>query len=395
MSGPKSSYYDVTAAQRQRLEEERRRREEEERRRREEERRRREEEERRRREEEERRRREEEERRRREEEERRRREEEERRRRKEEARQARIKQADAILDNAFTNFQLFQIKEEKQVTENPPEQQSTPKKEFDSSEFERRLDLMAGDSRLSVALLAKVAQTKRNFESITDSTFRKNFTAVSITPLLKECNKYLQLYEETADLRIEYKVVCDMAGEPETAFEISPTTIQNIQNEITRLRKKIARDDEKSYISKCLDEVMSDMGYDVIGHREVTKRNGSHFKNELFSYADGTAVNVTLSDDGHIAMELCGLDDTDRLPEADESEKLCEHMESFCEDFGEIERRLAEKGVILRKRIQRLPPSVEYAQILNVSDYKLTGDVEHFNYKHHREKTSRPLQRSN
>ena len=104
MSGPKSSYYDVTAAQRQRLEEERRRREEEERRRREEE------------------------RRRREEEERRRREEEERRRRKEEARQARIKQADAILDNAFTNFQLFQIKEEKQVTENPPEQQSTPKK---------------------------------------------------------------------------------------------------------------------------------------------------------------------------------------------------------------------------------------------------------------------------
>ena len=372
MSGPKSSYYDVTAAQRQRLEEERRRREEEERRRREEE-----------------------ERRRREEEERRRREEEERRRREEEARQARIKQADAILDNAFTNFQLFQIKEEKQVTENPPEQQSTPKKEFDSSEFERRLDLMAGDSRLSVALLAKVAQTKRNFESITDSTFRKNFTAVSITPLLKECNKYLQLYEETADLRIEYKVVCDMAGEPETAFEISPTTIQNIQNEITRLRKKIARDDEKSYISKCLDEVMSDMGYDVIGHREVTKRNGSHFKNELFSYADGTAVNVTLSDDGHIAMELCGLDDTDRLPEADESEKLCEHMESFCEDFGEIERRLAEKGVILRKRIQLLTPSVEYAQILNVSDYKLTGDVEHFNYKHHREKTSRPLQRSN
>ena len=185
MSGPKSSYYDVTAAQRQRLEEERRRREEEERRRREEERRRREEEERRRREEEERRRREEEERRRREEEERRRREEEERRRRKEEARQARIKQADAILDNAFTNFQLFQIKEEKQVTENPPEQQSTPKKEFDSSEFERRLDLMAGDSRLSVALLAKVAQTKRNFESITDSTFRKNFTAVSITPLFE------------------------------------------------------------------------------------------------------------------------------------------------------------------------------------------------------------------
>ena len=357
MSGPKSSDYYIDEEERIRLEEERRRREEEERRRR--------------------------------------CEEEERRRREEEARQARIKQADAVLDNAFANFQVFQVADKKPVAENPSEQQSTPKKEFDSSEFERRLDLMAGDSRLSTALLAKAAQTKRNFESISDSTFRKNFTALSITPLLKECDKYLKLYEETADLRIEYKVVCDMAGEPETNFEISSTTIQKMRDEITRLRAKIARDDEKAYISKCLDEVMSDMGYDVIGHREVTKRNGRHFKNELFSYEDGTAVNVTLSDDGHIAMELCGLDDTDRLPEADESEKLCEHMESFCEDFGEIERRLAEKGVMLRKRIQRLPPSVEYAQILNVSDYEITGDVEHFNHKHHREKTSRPLQRSN
>ena len=361
MSGPKSSYYDVTAAQRRK----------------------------------ERRRREEEERRRREEEERRRREEEERRRREEEERQARIKQADAVVDKAFANFQIFQVADEKSVAENPMEKKSTQRKEFNSSEFERRLDLMSTDSRLSTALLAKVAQTKRNFAGITDSTFLKNFVAVSITPLLKECDKYLKFYEETSALRIEYKVVCDMAGEPERPFEISQTAIQNIKVEMARLREKIARDDEKSYISKCLDEVMSDMGYDVIGRREVTKKSGKHFKNELFSYEDGTAVNVTLSDDGHIAMELCGLDDTDRLPEADESEKLCEQMESFCEDFGEIERRLAEKGVILRNRIQRLPPSVEYAQILNVSDYKITGDVEHFNYKHHREKTSQPLQRRN
>ena len=68
-------------------------------------------------------------------------------------------------------------------------------------------------------------------------------------------------------------------------------------------------------------------------------------------------------------------------------------METFCEDFGEIERRLAEKGVVLRNRIQRLPPNVEYAQILNVSDYEMNGEVEHFNHRKRREKTSQPLQR--
>ena len=372
MSGPKSSYYAVTAEQRRRLEEERRRREEEERRRREEE-----------------------ERRRREEEERRRREEEERRRREEEARQARIKQADTVIDKAFANFQMFQMEDRKPITKNSPEQKLEHRKIFDASEFEHRLDLMSVDSRLSTTLVAKVEQTKRDFAGITDSTFRKNFTALRITPLLKECNTYLKLYEETAALRIEYKVVCDMAGEPEKDFEISQRAIQNIQNEIARLREKIAHDDEKSYINKCLDEVMSDMGYDVIGRREVAKRSGKRFKNELFSYEDGTAVNVTVSDDGHITMELCGLDDSDRLPEAYESERLCEHMESFCEDFSEIERRLSEKGVILRSRIQRLPANVEYAQILNVSDYEITGNVEHFNSKKRHKEISRPLQRSN
>ena len=140
---------------------------------------------------------------------------------------------------------------------------------------------------------------------------------------------------------------------------------------------------------------MRDMGYEVIGRRAVTKKSGKHFESELFSYADGTAVNVTVADDGHIAMELCGLDAIDRLPDDAESERLCGYMETFCEDFGEIERRLAEKGVALRNRIQRLPPNVEYAQILNVSDYEMRGEVEHFNHRKRREKTSQPLQRRN
>lgn len=391
MSGPKSSNYDVTAEVRHRLKEEARRREEEERHRREEEeRRRREEEERRRREEEERRRREEEERRRREEEERRRREEEERRR-KEEARKTRIRQSNAVIDQAFANFSFMVDELEKIVEPENPK----PENKFDGSEFSARLNSLLINSRLSDELTAKVAATKRNFESITDSTYRKNFSALSITPLLKECAVYLQLYEKVSALKLEYEVVCSMAGEPAKPIEISQTAIQDLQNEIARLREKIAHDDEKAYIRKCLDEVMSDMGYDVIGSREVMKKSGRHFKNELFSYADGTAVNVTLADDGSVAMELCGLDEVDRTPEFSESEKLCEHMEAFCEDFDEIERRLAEKGVVLSHRIQRLPPSAEYAQILNVRDYTLNGTVEHFSHQRRRDNTSRPLQRKN
>ena len=298
MSGPKSSYYTVTSEQRRKLAERHHR------------------------EEQERRRREELEHQRREELEHQRRKELERQRREELERQARINQSDAVIDEAFADFQ-------------------SPSSKPD-----------------------------------------KNFNYTDLNPLI-------------ADLKIEYKIVCDMAGELAKPFDVSQAAVQNIQAEIIRLREKIARDDEKAYISKCLDEVMSDMGYDVIGRREVTKKSGKHFKSELFSYDDGTAVNVTMADDGHIAMELCGLDEVDRMPDIAESEKLCEHMETFCEDFGEIERRLERKGVILSSRIQRLPPSVEYAQILNISDYELSGTVENFNHGRCLDKTSQLLHRKN
>ena len=53
-------------------------------------------------------------------------------------------------------------------------------------------------------------------------------------------------------------------------------------------------------------------------------------------------------------------------------------MSEFCGDFQEIEKRLKEKGVILANRISMLPPVEEYAQIINISDYEMTEEVDAF-----------------
>ena len=75
-------------------------------------------------------------------------------------------------------------------------------------------------------------------------------------------------------------------------------------------------------------------------------------------------------------MELGGIDTSDRLPDTNESAALCDAMENFCTDFKEIEKRLASKGVILADRISLLPPSIEYAQIINTNDYKMQQKTE-------------------
>ena len=85
----------------------------------------------------------------------------------------------------------------------------------------------------------------------------------------------------------------------------------------------------------------------------------------------GTAVNVTYSSDGQIAMELGGISREDRLPTVEETQVLTEDMETFCGEFAEFEKRLRAKGVILGNRIAMSPPSADYAAIINVNDYEI------------------------
>ena len=59
-------------------------------------------------------------------------------------------------------------------------------------------------------------------------------------------------------------------------------------------------------------------------------------------------------------------------------------MESFCEDFKEIEKRLLAKGVVLADRISLLPPSQDYAQIINTSDYEMETEAKKLEVKRQR-----------
>ena len=116
---------------------------------------------------------------------------------------------------------------------------------------------------------------------------------------------------------------------------------------------------------------MSDMGYDLIGAREVRKKSGKHFRNELFTFHEGTAVNITFSPDGQISMELGGLAREDRIPNPEETEMLIRDMQTFCSEFEEFEHRMLAKGIVVGNRIALSPPTAEYAAMINVNDYEI------------------------
>ena len=217
-------------------------------------------------------------------------------------------------------------------------------------------------------------------QGITDDSFIDNYYAMTVLPYIKRCKAYeeqIKEYgEEFGELVSKYRYYSEYLGMPVISFTFSMDTLNSLRHEVAELESQSAKIEEQQYISESLDQVMRDMGYNVVGSREVVKKSGRKFRNELYHFSEGSVVNVTYAANGQISMELGGVDTCDREPSEEESSVLCDEMVEFCDEFPEIERRLKEKGVVLMNRISMLPPAEEYAQIINVSDFNMTDKVD-------------------
>ena len=217
-------------------------------------------------------------------------------------------------------------------------------------------------------------------QGITDDSFIDNYYAMTVLPYIKRCKAYEEQIKEYGDefdeLVSKHRYYSEYIGMPVISFTFSMDTLNSLRHEVAELESQSEKIEEQQYISESLDQVMRDMGYNVVGSREVVKKSGRKFRNELYHFSEGSVVNVTYAANGQISMELGGVDTCDREPSEEESSVLCDEMVEFCDEFPEIERRLKEKGVVLMNRISMLPPAEEYAQIINVSDFNMTEQVD-------------------
>ena len=244
----------------------------------------------------------------------------------------------------------------------------------------KELSELLKDKSLPDSIQSEIKKALFSLQRIEDIQYLNTFDSVTVLGLFKKIDAYKHEEElkeaEYNELFARYEALCAMAGEEAKQLPYSEAAVAAISAEVERLELLLVRQQEQAYISECVDEVMADMGYDLIGSREVRKKSGKRFRNELFTFNEGTAVNVTFSPDGQISMELGGLSREDRIPTADETEILTRDMESFCGEFAEFERRMLAKGIVVGSRIALSPPSAEYAAIINVNDYDVAESTQ-------------------
>lgn len=224
------------------------------------------------------------------------------------------------------------------------------------------------DSSLSADIRSDVQNGMAALDRVGTVQHLSTFETVTMTGILRRAAQFRAEAAQRAALSARYEALCEIAGEEPRPL---PDSGAEAKAEVERMEALAVRRREQAYISECVDEVMAEMGYDLIGAREVRKKSGKRFRSELFSFHEGTAVNVTFSSDGQIAMEIGGLSREDRLPSAEETAELTRDMEHFCDEFAEFERRLLARGIAVGTRIALSPPTAEYAAVINVDDYEL------------------------
>lgn len=264
----------------------------------------------------------------------------------------------------------------------------------DISEYTKKIETAMEEIRgmeISPALLKKFKALKEKAAEIDSIDFIENYYAMSIIPFVKECRAYNSLYQEYGakfeNLYAEYLMLTKELGMPQNKYEFSIEIIDKLQHLVDEMQASIQKQEEQAYISKCVDIAMREMGYKMVGERHIAKKDSRKFTNELFLFDEGTAVNVTYSNDGQITMELGGLDNQDRLPDEAECQSLSEDMEAFCTDYLEIEKKLKAMGVITH-RVSILPPDAQFAQIINTSDYQMKESVDKYEVRKKRKAAS-------
>lgn len=184
-----------------------------------------------------------------------------------------------------------------------------------------------------------------------------------------------KLRVELEDLQNEYEALCGLLGEEPEKMEkssLSPEAEKELlEKRIGQKREALSKEREASYISESINEVMAELGYDIVAsdYMSTPKRNIIH---NLYDFGDRNILNVYASDNGSVMFEVTGIKEKEELTSMDKL-RIKEGMDRFCPQYQKIKEALALKGITICSE-NLLPADVRYARTVDVEEKRKSGD---------------------
>jgi hypothetical protein len=181
-----------------------------------------------------------------------------------------------------------------------------------------------------------------------------------------------RLLTEFNNLHLTYLSLCNMLKEvpKEYKFEVNKDgfeVINKLKTEIELCRTNLTKKEESEYISRSINEVMEELGYEIVAtdFLSTPKRDVIH---NIYEFEQGNVINVFTSDNGSLMFEVTGVKESNDLTEL-EKLKIKESMENFCTKYELIKSKLNAKGIRLASENLR-PADVRYAKSIDISKKK-------------------------
>ena len=231
------------------------------------------------------------------------------------------------------------------------------------------LDKNEGINNL-IKAVNSIAQNEKidlQYKSSQLSIRKKMFVSMK-TGYDKEIKHNKHLFSEFKKVLDNYNALCSIAGEKANSYpfgsETAVKSIEELNCEVERLQKLAEEKAQTDYIIQSIDEVMKDLGYDVIAtdHLTTPQKESTH---HIYEFEQGNVINVYTSDNGSLMFEVSGVKEDDNPMTDLEKLKVKESMESFCGKYPEIKGMLIERGIGMNNE-ELKPPDVRYARAINI-----------------------------
>lgn len=228
----------------------------------------------------------------------------------------------------------------------------------------------------SPEIAQKFRQKRAKLADARDSGTIKRFVTDEIPRVKRKISEYQQqlqaLTSEFNEVYINYALLCEETGTAKESFDLSSSGISSMKKACVLMNAKVMRKRENEEVFRIVQETMQELGYPLLAEKLVTESESSSegIRKLLLRYTEDTAVRVTVTPDGQVAMEMGLMDNEDRNPNDDDIGYLCDQMKNFCTDYQQIESKLAEKGIVFERK-NYLPPEPAYAEIINVKEFDL------------------------
>ena len=211
------------------------------------------------------------------------------------------------------------------------------------------------DSSILTRKIEKEEEIKLEIQDISERTIDINFSIKPNDERKEKYEKYL-IYAKECNLK-------------KTKELKEFNNLEDLQKEIDKLEEKYNKKAEEEYIEQSVNEVMKELGYDIISSDILSdyeeSENIEH--KAIYAFEDDTGIEVFSSDSGTLMMEVVNISEYTKEISEDDRNLAFEKMQKFCEKYPVIIEKLKEKGIEL-KNIEYMPPDKSFTKKVIVSN---------------------------